>query len=218
MRQTIVNGVEVIKVEGSNSDIYANLFKHTPENNREERFLNNLKNATEANVTSFYVPVYGPSLDTNGQLLFIPGRYPAVNRNSDENKKLGEKRGFYLGTIEQWDLFLGTMIDRLMKIEGWSIEQAFHAICDDSTELGNYDNSPNARCRIENTGLRMVAGVADLANTKKMVFGSSSNAKDDSIYLVGGSYSDRGYFYPLASRGCEIDWKYDYVTGFFVTE
>lgn len=213
------DGVPAILIPGSSSDVYAKLLKHAPKSDREERFLRHLEDATNANVQEFYVPVYGPSIDEKRQLQFIPNRYPLVGKNYEENRKFGEERGFYIGRIEHWDLFLGTLIYRLMEIEGWTMEQAFYAVCEASAPLGNYDDAHDARCRIENTGSRMIAGIADLANTKKMVTDvpeTTGNSK--CVYLVGGCFSDRGYFDPLASRGVEIDFQYSHVTAFFIRD
>ena len=54
---------ETIKVEGSDSKIYAKLMKHHPANNEEKQFISRLEEAVHSSVTSFEVPVCDPSIN-----------------------------------------------------------------------------------------------------------------------------------------------------------
>ena len=205
---------ETITVEGSDSQIYFDMLKYTPASETEKKFLEFLKEAVDAGVKTFKVPVCDPSIDENGSLQFVAGCKPAVGYSYNELKELAIKNGVQLGSKKQYVLFLATIIHRLVE-EGWSKADAFYAVCTDSTQLGNYWNSEKARHDFEVTGSRKIAGKCDLANTCKIL---RNDEKAGGFWVAGGSYYYLGVDCPLASLGFrrDCDVHYDDSVGWFV--
>ena len=166
--EQIITKIQVIKIEGSDSKIYSELLKHTPSKNREEIFLEELNKAIEAKVQPFKVPVCDPSIDENDNLQFIPGCKPAVGYSYYQLEKLAENNGTQLGTKEQYILFSGTIIYRLME-EGMYERDAFKEVCYYSTKLGQYKYTENLKDSLKITGSGKIAGKCDLVNTSKVL-------------------------------------------------
>lgn len=147
LQQLIVGGIsteteltaefETITVEGSDSQIYFDMLKYAPASETEKEFLEFLKEAVDAGVKTFKVPVCDPSIDENGSLQFVAGCKPAVGYSYNELKEIAIKNGVQLGSKKQYVIFLATIIHRLVE-EGWSKADAFFAVCTDSTQLGHY--------------------------------------------------------------------------------
>ena len=207
-------GIETICVEGSDSKIYSELLEHKALNDCEKKFMNNLRTAIEAGVKSFKVPVCDPSIDANGKIQFVPGCKVANGYSYNKLEKLAEKNSFRLGTKNEYFLFLGTILNRLIA-EGWSETAAFEAVCTDSTKLGHYSNSADAKYDFELTGSRKIVGKCDLANTYKIL---AKDEKADVFWFAGGNCHCSGYNFPLASLFGNYD--YDFLTynsvGWFV--
>ncbi|MBP3502547.1 MAG: hypothetical protein J6K42_03610 [Clostridia bacterium] len=207
-------GIETIHVEGSDSKIYSELLEHKALNNREKEFMKNLRTAIEAGIKSFEVPVCDPSIDGNGKLQFIPGCKVAVAYSYNELEKLAEENSVRLGTKNEYFLFLGTILNRLIA-EGWSERAAFEAVCTDSTELGHYANSADAKDDFELTGSRKIVGKCDLANACKIL---ANDEKAGGFWLAGGFYYRDGSHCPLACLylySC-YDSRSNYCVGWFV--
>ena len=205
---------ETITVEGSDSQIYFDMLKYTPTSENEEKFLKFLKEAVYAGVKKFKVPVYDPSINENGSLQFVAGCKPAVGYSYNELKELAIKNGVQLGSKNQYVLFLATIIHRLVE-EGWSKADAFYAVCTDSTEIGHYLNSKNAKYDSELTGSRKIAGKCDLANTYKIF---ANDEKNGGFWVAGGNYFADGDDNPLAGLNFYDSYDYHYISsvGWFV--
>ena len=205
---------ETITVEGSDSQIYFDMLKYAPASETEKKFLEFLKEAVDAGVKTFKVPVCDSSIDENGSLQFVAGCKPAVGYSYNELKEIAIKNGVQLGSKKQYVIFLATIIHRLVE-EGWSKADAFYAVCTDSTQLGHYWNSEKARHDLEVTGSRKIAGKCDLANTYKIL---RNDEKASVFWVASGDYGNFGNFYPLAdlclSNDC--DNRCDYGVGWFV--
>lgn len=189
-----IMGIETIHVEGSDSKIYSELLKHEALDDCQRKFMNNLRTAIEAGIKSFKVPVCDPSIDANGKLQFVPGCKVAVGYSYNELEKLAEENSLRLGTKNEYFLFLGTILNRLIA-EGWSETTAFEAVCSDSTKLGHYCNSADAKGDFEPTGSRKIVGKCDLANACKIL---ANDEKAGGFWLAGGGCGGNGYRYPLA--------------------
>ena len=185
---------ETITVEGSDSQIYFDMLKYAPASETEKKFLEFLKEAVDAGVKTFKVPVCDPSIDENGSLQFVAGCKPAVGYSYNELKELAIKNGVQLGSKNQYVLFLATIINCLVE-EGWSKADSFYAVCTDSTQLGHYWNSEKARHDFEVTGSRKIAGKCDLANTYKIF---RNDEKAGGFWVACGDYYDDGGDCPLA--------------------
>ena len=224
LQQLIVGGIsteteltaefETITVEGSDSQIYFDMLKYAPASETEKEFLEFLKEAVDAGVKTFKVPVCDSSIDENGSLQFVAGCKPAVGYSYNELKEIAIKNGVQLGSKKQYVIFLATIIHRLVE-EGWSKADAFFAVCTDSTQLGHYWNSEKARHDLEVTGSSKIAGKCDLANTYKIL---RNDEKASVFWVASGDYGNFGNFYPLAdlclSNDC--DNRCDYGVGWFV--
>ena len=214
LQQLIVGGIlteteltaefETITVEGSDSQIYFDMLKYAPASETEKKFLEFLKEAVDAGVKTFKVPVCDPSIDENGSLQFVAGCKPAVGYSYNKLKELAIKNDVQLGSKNQYVLFLATIIHRLVE-EGWSKADAFYAVCSDSTQLGHYRNSEKARYDFDVTGSRKIAGKCDLANTYKIL---RNDEKTGGFWVASGCYDDNGDDYPLAGRVLNYDYDY----------
>ena len=187
--------LETTTVEGSDSQIYLDILKYTPANVAQKKFLEFLKEAVNAGVKTFKVPVCDPSIDENGSIQFVAGCKPAVGYSYNELKNLAIKNGVQLGSKNQYVLFMATIIHRLVE-EGWSKVNAIFAVCTDSTEIGHYWNSKNAKHTLEVTGSRKVAGKCDLSNAYKIL---ANDEKAGGFWVASGSYYGYGIFHPIAS-------------------
>lgn len=205
---------ETITIEGSDSQIYFDMLKYTPASETEKKFLEFLKEAVDAGVKNFKVPVCDPSIDENGSLQFVAGCKPAEGYSYNELEELAINNGVQLGSKNEYVLFLATIIHRLVE-EGWSKADAFYAVCTDSTQLGHYWNSEKARHDFEVTGSRKIAGKCDLANTYKIL---RNDEKAGGFWLAGGSCNGCSLICPLADLclDCNYDIHYDDGVGWFV--
>ena len=224
LQQLIVGGIsteteltaefETITVEGSDSQIYFDMLKYAPASETEKEFLEFLKEAVDAGVKTFKVPVCDPSIDENGSLQFVAGCKPAVGYSYNELKEIAIKNGVQLGSKNQYVLFLATIIHRLVE-EGWSKADAFFAVCTDSTQLGHYWNSEKARHDFEVTGSRKIAGKCDLANTYKIL---RNDERAGGFWVAGGIFNVGGDIRPLADLCIynNYDGRCDGSVGWFV--
>ena len=224
LQQLIVGGIsteteltaefETITVEGSDSQIYFDMLKYAPASETEKEFLEFLKEAVDAGVKTFKVPVCDPSIDENGSLQFVAGCKPAVGYSYNELKEIAIKNGVQLGSKNQYVIFLATIIHRLVE-EGWSKADAFFAVCTDSTQLGHYWNSEKVRHDFEVTGSRKIAGKCDLANTYKIL---KNDEKAGGFWFAGGGYYGDGGDDPLAYLNlcCNYDNHCNLSVGWFV--
>lgn len=193
-RSIFDTGIETINIEGSDSGKYSELFKHNPVDEDEREFIKMFAEAISYGVKSFRVPVNDPSINASGNLQFVSGCIPAVGHSYEQLENLAEKNGIRLGTKNEYILFLGTIIIRLME-EGWTEKDAWYAVCTDSTKLGHYYNSENSKNNLETTGARKIVGKCDLANTYKIL---AKDEKDGRLWMAGGSYLCNSYNKPLA--------------------
>lgn len=203
-----------ITVEGSDSQIYFDMLKYIPASENEKEFLEFLKEAVDAGVKTFKVPVCDLSIDENGSLQFVASCKPAVGYSYNELKELANENGIQLGSKNQYVLFLATIIHRLVK-EGWSKANAFYAVCTNSTQLGHYLNSEKAKHDFEVTGSRKIAGKCDLANTFKIL---RNDEKAGGFWLASGFFNTNGNYRPLANLDLNrnYDDHYNYSVGWFV--
>ncbi len=204
---------ETIKIPGSESPIYAELLKHEPTNDKEAKFIDNLKEAISKSVKEFKVFVNDPSI-YNGKLQFVPGFKPAMGYSYKEWEKLAKANGLRLGTKDEYILFLGWLITNLIN-DDWLRLNAWFSVCTDSKKLGHYCDSLNAKDYFEPTGSRMVVGKCDLANTYKILAGDE---KSVGCWLAGGIYGNYGHCNPLASLALSFNYNthINYGVGWFV--
>jgi hypothetical protein len=139
-----------------------------------------------------WIPVYEPSMDKCGNLMYVSGENVLRNLNSYEweeiFRKYSPENGSRMSSITTYFLLLL----RLLKDGYATIEQ----LADDSKEIGQYWDSENAKHELKKTGERQLGGLYGFAgNTYKIVKDSESSS---SFSLLGGSYDFSGDNYPLA--------------------
>ncbi len=206
--------IETIHVEGSDGSIYKDLLKSVCINTTVNEFLEKLREAINAGINSFEVPVYDMSIDDDGKPIFSPRCIPTTGLSCNELKQLADNNNLKLGTKHQYVLFLATMIGRMMAV-GWKQDEAMEAVCCDSTEIGHYRNTRYAPNTLERAGCRNIAGKYGLANVSKIFAEDETYNK---FYMASGSFLQNGYDYPLAQMFVcnDMNFKHSYAVGWFV--
>lgn len=188
-----------VLVESSKLSLDDEFMQHQPRTRKERKFKEQLAEVIQKGVKDFYCSQYDPSFRADGaEICFVEGKYPAVGRSynwwNSVAKLFAPEYKSRLGTRTQYVAFLGVLIKTLVT-NGWSVEDAWDAVCEDSTELGHYRNSDNATRTFEVTGSREICGFFDLANTYKIV---SEDTDTGGFWLAGGDYYYNGFDFPLA--------------------
>ena len=176
-----------VLVEASKLSLDDEFMKHEPKTEREETFKEQLTEAIKKGVKDFWRPKYDPSFNEEGTgICYVEGKEPALFEAYDWWKEVARafcpERRSRLGTKSEYVAFLGVLIKKLIE-SGWKVEEAWSAVCNDSSELGNYINSKISRydSLFEDTGSREICGFFDLANTTKILA-----EDDDSCWVAGG--------------------------------
>ena len=190
-----------VLIEASKLSLEDDFLQYEPLTYNQETLKEYLTTAIKSGLSDFYRPKYDSSVDENGNIVFVAGKKPAVGHSYnwcvEAAKKYVSDRKIRLGTKNEYVAFLGVLIKKLIA-RGWSVADAWHAVCDDSKMLGHYWNSENAKHAFEDTGSREVCSFFDLANTFKIL------AWDDEaggFWLASGDCSNFSYCYPLADLG-----------------
>lgn len=189
-----------VLVEASKLSLSDKFMKYKPKTAEERNFKELLTKAIKRGLSDFYRPKYDPSFrnEDSPEIEFVAGKRPAVGHSYNwwekTAKEFKPERHSRLGTKFEYVAFLGVLIKKLVD-NGWTIEKAWDAVCNDSKELGHYWNSENAQHCFENTGSREICGFCDLANTFKIL---AEDEEACGFWLAGGFYFHDSSFYPLA--------------------
>ena len=196
-----MNDEMFVLIEASKLCMDDEFMQYQPKTDREKMFKALLEEVIKKGIADFWRPRMDPTLDEVENICFKIGKKPAVGNSYNwwrENaKKFNPMRKSRLGTKSQYIAFLGVFIKTLVA-EGWTLDEAWNAVCNDSKKLGHYWNSENAKHDFEPTGSRAIAGFYDLANTCKVLEDEEETIE---FWLVGGSYRDGSYYVPLADLG-----------------
>ena len=210
-----------VLIEASKLSLDDDFMQYNPKNLREETFKNLLKEVINKGIPDFYCAKIDPSFTEDKEgIVFERFSEPAVGKSaawwSRKAKAFSPERNSRLGTENEHIAFLGCLI-KILADNGWGIENAWDAVCCDSTELGHNSNSKNAKHTLEKTGNRGACGFYDLGNTYKII---SEGRKSNSFKLVGTSYHQIGHMYPLVSTSNVSDEWYNFQTsvGWIVLE
>lgn len=219
MEKTIwVNGAEFILVEVSKLNLLDDFMHHTPKTDQEKAFKELLTEVIKSGVSDFYRPRLDPSLDRQGRICYQAGLKPALGQTyrwwKNNAKEFCPGRKSRLGTNSEYVAFLGDLLKKLVA-SGWSITDAWNAVCNNSRKLGHYWDSKGALFDFETTGSREICGFCDLGNARKIL--------DDLVvgfWCGGGTYDSFGYYSPLAKLICFVDPnnKLYYSVGWIVLE
>ena len=195
--QNVFDDVFVL-VEASKLKMDDEIVQYEPVTEHQVLFKAFLKYAINQGVKDFYHPIYDPSYDEEKkQLCFAPNRLPLLGGSFNEWELLLSKflpeRGSRIGTKNEYVVFLGILIKKLVE-SGWSLADAWYAVCNDSRELGHYKNAIDAKLDFEKTGSREVCGFFDLANTYKYL----QSDEEYKYWVAGGTFDAASNRLPIA--------------------
>ena len=182
---------DFILVKASDLSLEDDFIKNYEPKTKAERELKGfIISAIQMGIKDFYRPKIDPSFDETGKgITFEAGKMPAIGKSYNwwvkAAKSFKERRGSRLGTRMEYVAFMGVLIKELVA-SGWEISDAWNAVCNESSKLGHYKNSPFAEFTFEPTGSRPVCGFFDLANVFKIL------AEDEDF---GGFWLAGGIFY-----------------------
>lgn len=208
-----------VLVEASKLTLNDEFMQYQPKTNAEEKFKEQLERAIQRELKDFYCPKYDPSFNEDGNgISYEVGKKPAVGKSYNWWNRVAKEfkpDNSRLGTKTEYVAFLGVLIKKLVSI-GWTVAEAWNAVCSDSKKLGHYWNSEDAKHDFEPTGCREICGFYDLANTYKIL----SDDEADGFWLAGGNYYDFSYDDPLAYLAHFISLNYDdyYSVGWLVLD
>ena len=176
-----------VLVEASKLSMNDDFIKHATKSDKQKSIKDMLVSVIQNGVKDFWCPKVDPSLDEDGNICFEFGQQPETEKSytwwSDNAKTVNPERKSRLGTKSEYIAFIGVLIKALVA-DGWSVDDAWYAVCDDSRKLGHYNNPENPKRYCEATGTREVCGFCDLANTAKIVADNKYNDR----YWIASSY------------------------------
>lgn len=203
-----------VLIEASKLSVDDDFMQYEPKNIRESSFKSKLERLIKSKIIpDFYCAKCAPSFSGDKEgIVFERFCEPAVGKSAawwcSKAKAFCPERGSRLGTMDEYIAFLGCLIKNLSD-NGWGIKNAWDAVCSDSTELGHYWNSKDAKHKLEHTGNREVCGFYDLGNTYKVI---SDGGENNGFKLTGGNYMQTGHRHPLLSISNVIDEWYNFNT------
>ena len=194
---------DCILIEASKLSLNDDFMSYEPRTEEEKEFKTILVEAIKNGIEDFYRPVMDPSFSDNEKtkIHYMAAEEPAVGKSFNWWAEIVKDTEWEIGSKYEYIVFLGVLI-KMLVAKGWTVGEAWNAICNDSKKLGHYWNSDNAKHQFEDTGLREICGFFDLANTYKIL------AEDEAVgglWLAGGGCYDDGDGNPLAGLGlCNI--------------
>ena len=199
MKIEVSNARDCILVEASKLSLKDAFMRHKPKTEAEKKFKATLTEAIKAGIEDFYRPAMDPSFadKEKTKIHYMAGEKPAVGKSYNWWEGTVKDSKWCFGTKAQYVAFLGVLIKMLIS-KGWTVGEAWDAVCNDSKELGHYLNSDNAKHQFEDTGSREICGFFDLANTYKIL---AEDKEAGGFWLAGGGYNYDGHDDPLADLG-----------------
>lgn len=190
-------------VKASTLSLEDDFLKHEPETEEQRSLKNRIIAQIEFEVKygsgclpDFRAQRMDPTLDEKGEILYQAGKKPAVGKSAiwwtKKAKEFMPQKESRLGTIKERCFFLGLLIKYLIE-EGYEVSEAWKMVCDQSKDLGHYQDSQNAKHEYESTGSRKIGPWYDLANTSKLAWSRFHN-----YALLGGFYIFNGDEVPLS--------------------
>lgn len=214
----VSDAFELIKVSKLSLD--DKFMRHRPRTFDQRECKRMIEMVISKGVKDFYRPKFDPSFDCNGGgICFNPGNKPLTRKTYNwwevAAKDFAPERGSRLGTELEYMGFIGVLLKKMVT-QGWTVKDAWYAVCDDSRKLGHFCDSVGAKNDFELTGSREVCGFFDLANTYKIL------AKDSEGFysLASGDYHERGEITSISDRGCSNlydSWR-NYGVGWIILE
>ncbi len=175
------------------------LREHVPRSRNEERIWRACESAVRYRTRNFRRNAVSPSLNEEEKIVFVKGEKPAVGKPArwwaERAKQVCLEKKSRLATVFDEDLFNGILIRYLIEQAGFTVSEAWKAVCIKSAQLGNFWDSPGSPHALEPTGSRKIGRFHDFGNTCKIV----SSLEDGSPFYYGGDYWDLSYECPLGS-------------------
>ncbi len=166
------------------------------------RVKNNIITAKKIGMKNFRKAAIDPSFGKNRRtIIYCVGRKPAVKKSpiwwdKVACKFMPEKNSRLMSLLER-DVFLGVLVKELIEEEGYSVKDAWEAVCVNSKNIGYATNKPFLEKEFALTGSKKISRWYDLGNTRKII----KVAKK--IYLVCGfNYNMSPKISPVA-----INWE-----------
>lgn len=175
--------------------------KHQPTTRRQKETLNLYQEAkAKGRLHAFTCMTIDPSIKDE-KVVYQKGLPPAIGFSQKKWAKMlkdyNPSRNSRQMTRTEYvcrNLFL---IQKLVE-SGYEIEDAWTAVCVDSTKIGHYLFSDNAKEDFEPTGSREICGFCDLANAFKFLSEDSWD-EADGFLAAGGSYNLTSCLCPVAA-------------------
>lgn len=185
-----------ILIEASKLSLKDAFMTHKPKTEAEKRFKATLTEVIKSGIEDFYRPVMDPSFADKKmtKIHYMAGENAAVCKSYNWWKETVKDSKYCLGTKAEYMAFLGVLI-KMLVAKGWTVDDAWNAICNDSEKLGHYRYSENTKHQFEKTGSREICGFFDLANTYKIL---AEDKTAGGFWLAGGDYNSIGSGNPLA--------------------
>ena len=146
----------------------ADWLKYEPRTLRQKQTKNLFLNArAKGRLHAFTCMAIDPSLDpVTGEVVYQPGLPPAVGKSYNDwvtiFKNYAPERNSRVLTITEGVCKNLELIKRLVTWKKHSVEAAWDAVCDHSSELGHFDDSDNIQNGFEPTGSREVCGFYEI--------------------------------------------------------
>jgi len=174
---------------------------HQPTTLREKATKKLIFTAITKGVKNFYCARLAPSLTDDGEgIVFEAGKMPAVGKSynwwQEAARNYKPEKNSRLGIRIEFGAYMAVLIKELMEA-GMPVDEAWYAVCNDSSKLGHYSTSENASDDFEPTGSREVCGLYDLGNTYKLL-AEECPGNLEGFWVAGGKYCDAGTSYPIA--------------------
>ena len=205
-------------VEASKLSLDDEFLKYEPETYQQKWLKEILTAEIKDGLKDFRRPAMDPSFK-NGKIVYEAGLMPVTGKSCywwyENAKKFMPERNSRLGTKTQYVAFLGVLIKYLIN-KGYTVSQAWQAVCDDSKKMGHYLNSENAKHSFEATGCRQIGLFYDLANTHKIL-----GNYDGSVFkFASGYYDNDSNYFALVFMLTEDnpDYCYDNAVGWLVLD
>ncbi len=199
----------VVDIEGMR--LSDSVMNYKPKHRNEKRVMNNVIQAMKSGMKNFRIPAMDPSFEDDGEtIIYCAGRKPAVGKSplwwyENALKFMPEKNSCLCNELDDDVVLLVMCIKSFVKI-GYTVAEAWQAVCVNSKGIGHFADSVNAKKDFEPTGSRRLGDMYDLGNTGKIIKVNLGLK----LELRGGNYKNYGRITPLASAIKINDFSEDY--------
>ena len=192
-------------VRASELSLKDSFMRFDPNTENQIILMESLVRQLERGAQDFRRPAIDPSLDAEGNIIYMPGMDPALGilpelleqKARDFMPKLNSRIGYN----QEYDLFLGTLIKYLVVQRNHPVAMAWAEVCFSSELLANTANSAIPYSNgMESTGSRVQDVWADLGNVQKIVL----DDRTSQFMCRGCMYTARSPYFSLTSRSTPI--------------